>query len=129
MLGSMWAKIAASADYLKAKLSDFNYKNENENGFKVGQEQVEPNLEKNKMGEKQDELLNATIDQEYLNSEILPKYQKLMEHYKAHMVEKDIKQEDTSELLTYILDEYELEEGETIKIAELHQEMRLRLEE
>jgi hypothetical protein len=61
------------------------------------------------MGEKQDELLNATIDQEHLNSEILPKYQKLMEHYKAHMVEKDIKQEDTSELLTYILDEYELE--------------------
>ena len=113
----MCAKIAASEDYLKAKLSDFNYKNENENGYKVGQEMVYPDLEKNKMGEKQDELLNATIDREYLKTEILPKYQKVMEDYKAHMVEKDVKQEDSSELITYLLDEYELEEGETVKLA------------
>ena len=45
----MCAKIAASEDYLKAKLSDFNYKNENEKGYKVGQEMVYPDLEKNKM--------------------------------------------------------------------------------
>jgi hypothetical protein len=38
ILVSMCAKIAASEDYVAAKLSDFNYKNENENGFKVGQE-------------------------------------------------------------------------------------------
>jgi len=36
VLVSMCAKIAASEDYVKEKLSDFNYKNENENGFKVG---------------------------------------------------------------------------------------------
>ena len=102
----MCAKIAASQDYVKAKLNDFNYKNDNEMGYKVGQEMVYPSLEKDQMGEKQDQLLNAAIDKEYLKTEILPKYQKVMEDYKAHMVEKDIKQGDSSDFITYILDEY-----------------------
>lgn len=114
ILVSMCAKIAASEEYVKAKLNDFNYKNENENGFKFAQEMVHPNLEKNSFGTEQDSLLNAPIDKEYLKTEILPKYEKVLEEYKAHMKEKDIKQDDTSELLSYILDEYELEEGKTI---------------
>lgn len=40
ILVSMCAKIAASEDYVKAKLNNFNYKNENENGYKIGQEMV-----------------------------------------------------------------------------------------
>lgn len=48
----MCAKIAASEDYVKAKLSDFNYKFENENGYKVGQEMVYPNFEKDNIGQK-----------------------------------------------------------------------------
>jgi len=52
ILVSMCAKIAASEDYVKEKLNDFNYKNENENGYKVGQEMVFPDFEKNQMGKK-----------------------------------------------------------------------------
>ena len=52
ILVSMCAKIAASEDYLKAKLGDINYKNESDFGFKPNQAMVKPDLEKDQMGEK-----------------------------------------------------------------------------
>ena len=51
ILVSMCAKIAASEDYVNAKLNNFNYKNESDFGYKVNQEMVYPNFEKNQMGE------------------------------------------------------------------------------
>jgi len=85
---------------------------------------VYPDLEKNQMGQKQDELLNATIEKDFLKTEILPKYQKFMGEYKVHMTEKGVKQLEDSELITYLLDEYELEEGSPIKVDVKDQWMR-----
>lgn len=51
-----------------------------------------------------------------------------MEEYKARMVEKDIKQvEEESEFAEYILDEYEIEDGEPIEVAKkiLHSKYKL----
>jgi len=39
-----------------------------------------------------------------------------MEEYKTHMTENAVKQGDSSELIFYLLDEYEVEGGETINI-------------
>ena len=71
-------------------------------------------------------MLNAPIDKEYLKTEILPKYTKLIEAYKFHMkifpsiskqVDKRERDDMKEETVEHVIEEYQIEEGETFNVA------------